>query len=420
MGNNVSTNTLTGLAGEIQNAVNQLKQEVAVVRESTASIKAQCETLNSYNNQQVTGSARTEKKYKKGRNDKTVLDKTIVRRERWEITGQEEILGDCNNIENELASLEDSLALLTSEATNIELVSEVIESYIQSIQTELGENIDSKVLNSAFATLGASIAYNAADAANGNYISKDKILDEYWNSSVLRFERQANGSYLIYKKDENGTEVAMGFTSALTATTYLTQVKQSTTGSSKQQTTKDVPKEVENPTPPKNTKTTILGEVDLDEAEARKKEVFETLAPGGDYEKVKQNSEQERQRVEELLMPNKKPASKQQAEKVIISSKVDPNATSTVINQSSKDINKTMEQVKNNPVGSSVEQTASTLGAGTSGKFGSNISTPTEAAQKEIPKTDPADAGILGTFNGSSKTNPSLNEINNQALNNNK
>ena len=243
MNNNVSTNALTNLAGEITSAVGNLKSVVEATKESSANVVAQCETLGSYNNQKVAGSDTVKNIMKKDKDGNNQIDKSISYWKVWQISGQEEIKNACHNLEQELSYLEDTITAITSEKTNIESIAEVIEQYIQNVQNELGDSIDSSILASAFGVLGTSIAYSAEEAGENNYISRDKILDEYWTGFPLRFERQPNGTYLIYKKEANGQEVAMGYTSALTATLYFSKLKNEIKGPTQTSTPISTPKE---------------------------------------------------------------------------------------------------------------------------------------------------------------------------------
>ena len=220
MQSNVNVDELNGVALEIAKSIQQLNQSISDFKETSNSIKGQCETLNGYNGQKVAGTTTKEQVY-----DDKGYSSTIETYKIWDIEGQVPLESDCNTLEQELDDMEESISNLKLEASDLELIADTIEGYIKSIQDELGEDIDPSILAGAFGVLEGGIAYDSYSAGTGNFISSKHILSEYWTDKTLRFERKSNGTYTIYQKDENGKEVAMGYTTALTAALYMKELK---------------------------------------------------------------------------------------------------------------------------------------------------------------------------------------------------
>lgn len=217
MQSNVNTKELNGIALEIAKNIESLNNSIASFKDATANITNQCETLNGYNGQRVAGSTTIDKKY----NEEGEYYRTVETYQTWQIEGQNELESNCNNLENQLDSIDESLSSLKLETSDLELIADTIDGYIQQIQEKLGENIDTSILASAFGTLSAGIAFDSYSANTGNFVSPNHILTEYWTDKSLHFEKNADGSYTIYQKDDNGNEVAMGYTTALTAALYM-------------------------------------------------------------------------------------------------------------------------------------------------------------------------------------------------------
>ena len=220
MQNNVNVEELNGVALEIAKSIQALNQSISDFKETSNSIKGQCETLNGYNGQKVAGTTTKEQVY-----DDKGYSSTIETYKIWDIEGQVPLESDCNTLEQELDDMEESISNLKLEASDLELIADTIEGYIKSIQDELGEDIDPSILAGAFGVLEGGIAYDSYSAGTGNFISAKHILSEYWTDKTLRFERNSNGTYTIYQKDANGKEVVMGYTTAVTAAVYMKVVK---------------------------------------------------------------------------------------------------------------------------------------------------------------------------------------------------
>ena len=225
MQNNVNVDELNGVALEIAKSIQQLNQSISDFKETSNSIKGQCETLNGYNGQKVAGTTTKEQVY-----DDKGYSSTIETYKIWDIEGQVPLESDCNTLEQELDDMEESISNLKLEASDLELIADTIEGYIKSIQDELGEDIDPSILAGAFGVLEGGIAYDSYSAGTGNFISSKHILSEYWTDKTLRFERNSNGTYTIYQKDKNGKEVVMGYTTALTAALYMKELKNKVNG----------------------------------------------------------------------------------------------------------------------------------------------------------------------------------------------
>ena len=221
MTNNVSTEGLNGIALEIVNTINSLNSSIDNIKECSNNIKVECEKLKYYDKQRVSGSTSIQKQYFESGENKGEYKNTLVTYKIWQIEGQEELGENCRTLEQQLEEAKESISLLKLETEDIELIADTIDNYIMSIQEELGENIDTSILASAFGTLSSTIAFDSYNASTGNFVSTKHLLTEYWTDKTLRFAKNDNGTYTIYQKDENGNEVAMGYTTALTAALYM-------------------------------------------------------------------------------------------------------------------------------------------------------------------------------------------------------
>lgn len=221
MTNNVSTEGLNGIALEIVNTINSLNSSIDNIKECSDNIKVECEKLKYYDKQRVSGSTSIQKQYFESGENKGEYKNTLVTYKIWQIEGQEELGENCRTLEQQLEEAKESISLLKLETEDIELIADTIDNYIMSIQEELGENIDTSILASAFGTLSSTIAFDSYNASTGNFVSTKHLLTEYWTDKTLRFAKNDNGTYTIYQKDENGNEVAMGYTTAITAALYM-------------------------------------------------------------------------------------------------------------------------------------------------------------------------------------------------------
>lgn len=221
MTNNVSTEGLNGIALEIVNTINSLNSSIDNIKECSNNIKVECEKLKYYDKQRVSGSTSIQKQYFESGENKGEYKNTLVTYKIWQIEGQEELGENCRTLEQQLEEAKESISLLKLETEDIELIADTIDNYIMSIQEELGENIDTSILASAFGTLSSTIAFDSYNASTGNFVSTKHLLTEYWTDKTLRFAKNDNGTYTIYQKDENGNEVAMGYTTAITAALYM-------------------------------------------------------------------------------------------------------------------------------------------------------------------------------------------------------
>ena len=225
MQSNVNTKELNGIALEIAKNIESLHTNIGNYRDTATSIINQCEILDGYNGQRVAGSTIIDEKY----DENGEYNKTIETYKIWRIEGQSELESNCSNLESQLENIEETLTNLKLETSDMELIADAIEGYIETIQEELGEDIDPSVLASAFGTLSTGIAFDSYSASTGNFISPEHILTEYWTDKALRFEKNSDGTYTIYQKDNNGNEIAMGYTTALTAALYMKKIKDLTT-----------------------------------------------------------------------------------------------------------------------------------------------------------------------------------------------
>ena len=237
MTNNISTEGLNGIALEIVNTINSLNSSIDNIKECSYNVKVECEKLKYYNKQKVSGSTSIEKQYFESGKNKGDYKNTLVTYKVWQIEGQEELGESCRSLEQQLEEAKESISLLKLETEDIELIADTIDNYIMSIQEELGENIDTSILASAFGTLSSTIAFNSYNASTGNFVDTKQILSEYWTDKALHFKRNPDGTYTIYQKDENGNEVAMGYTTAITAAIYMKNLKENVNNTKQSKTT---------------------------------------------------------------------------------------------------------------------------------------------------------------------------------------
>lgn len=237
MASNVNTKELSGLALEIAQNIESINNSISEFKECTKNITTQCETLNSYNGKRVAGTFETYKEYYETGENAGEYKRTVEKYSTWVINGQDELESNSDNLEQILDDIEESISDLKLETSDIELIAETIEGYILQLQEDLGENIDTSILASAFGTLSTGIAYDSYSASNGNFVSTNHLLTEYWTDKTLRFEKNSDGTYTIYQKDDDGNEVAMGYTTALTATLYLKNLNGLVNGNNKSATT---------------------------------------------------------------------------------------------------------------------------------------------------------------------------------------
>ncbi len=220
MTKNVSTEGLRGLSLEIANNINSLNNSIDTFKDYNIKIRNDCKRLSEYNGSKVSGSSRFEKVNNKQGDYQHTLEKYEV----WQIEGQEEVESNCNNLEKGLEDIENSISSLKLETSDMDLIADTIDGYIKSVEAELGENIDTSTLASAFGVLSSSIAFNSYNASTNNFVDTKQILSDYWTDGTLHFEKNADGTYTIYQ-NENGNRVAMGYTTALTAALYMKNLK---------------------------------------------------------------------------------------------------------------------------------------------------------------------------------------------------
>ena len=132
------------------------------------------------------------------------------------INGTEIVAASCNEIKNQMDSIaNEELFKLISQSDK----SHDFAGYIAKKEHELNKLLEG---NSAdlmdaykylFATTG--IASNAVDAKNNDMIPENAVSHntDDWAGGI-RFKKMENGTYLIYKIDKNGNEIAMGYTTA--------------------------------------------------------------------------------------------------------------------------------------------------------------------------------------------------------------
>ncbi len=231
---NVSTEGMNAAAGSISGASASAKAAIENMKAEANKIIELCGRIEGFNGQYVSGhEPKTVIQYE----DYTMENGEIGQKEirfrsyqKWRVSSPSGISAAASSIISELESLEASLTDFGAAATEIEGRSDVIDSYMNTIMSQLGSNIDQSTLMGAFraggllSALKLHIAYDAEQAANGQFISDDKILSEYWTDKPLSFERQENGTYAIYQEDDNGNQVLMGYTTGATALGYMTSL----------------------------------------------------------------------------------------------------------------------------------------------------------------------------------------------------
>ena len=106
-----------------------------------------------------------------------------------------------------------------------------IANAIGKAEKEINKHISSDVRNKALLVLfDDGMASNEYDAKHRDFIDPKNI--HYPNGGdwdgEIEFERQSNGTYLIYKKDKNGNKIPMGYTTAQGKRKYYNEIAKNT------------------------------------------------------------------------------------------------------------------------------------------------------------------------------------------------
>lgn len=222
---NVSTNGIRGCAAEISNVISVTSSLSNKVQEACNDISSALNILNGYNGLIVKGTR--EDKWPKNNNG---LDVKQTYANVWKITK----LGSSGNVETliKLASeATNIISTVKSQVSDIEGIASAIDSYINSINTQLSEVgpalLTSDMLSAAYLAIGkdgvakANLATSGEDINNRNFINYSDIKDNGLANTKLSFVLQDDGSYRVYS---NGKETEF-YTTGLAAAFYQKTLK---------------------------------------------------------------------------------------------------------------------------------------------------------------------------------------------------
>lgn len=222
---NVSTNGIKGCAAEISNVINITTSIADKVQAACSDISNANSMLKSYNGAVVKGT----------REDKTTKNSDGLNIKQtyanfWKITGlggdgNVSVLKDLSNEANRIIST------VKSQVSDIEGIASAIDSYINSINTQLSEVgpalLTSDMLSAAYLAIGkdgvakANLATSGEDINNRNFINYSDIKDNGLANTKLSFVLQDDGSYRVYS---NGKETEF-YTTGLAAAFYQKTLK---------------------------------------------------------------------------------------------------------------------------------------------------------------------------------------------------
>lgn len=228
--NNVSIEGINSGANELIATIASCKASISKIKSEVESITSLASEINDYNGKLVTGSHKPVAQYNtrvENGIEKKSYSHTVHHWQEWKITGATDVIATKDQLISELSEIENSLDSLSVEVNNLYGSAEVIDKYITTIQNDLdnGKGLTQEQLKVNFySSLRRKISFTDEDASNGQFISKDKILSDYWIDKSLKFEKQENGSYAIYQENDVGNMVLMGYTSASGALSYMSSV----------------------------------------------------------------------------------------------------------------------------------------------------------------------------------------------------
>lgn len=221
----VSTNGIKGCAAEISNVINITTSIADKVQAACSDISNANSMLKSYNGAVVKGT----------REDKTTKNSDGLNIKQtyanfWKITGlggdgNVSVLKDLSNEANRIIST------VKSQVSDIEGIASAIDSYINSINTQLSEVgpalLTSDMLSAAYLAIGkdgvakANLATSGEDINNRNFINYSDIKDNGLANTKLSFVLQDDGSYRVHS---NGKETEF-YTTGLAAAFYQKTLK---------------------------------------------------------------------------------------------------------------------------------------------------------------------------------------------------
>ena len=219
------TNWIKGCAAEISNVINITTSIADKVQAACSDISNANSMLKSYNGAVVKGT----------REDKTTKNSDGLNIKQtyanfWKITGlggdgNVSVLKDLSNEANRIIST------VKSQVSDIEGIASAIDSYINSINTQLSEVgtalLTSDMLSAAYLAIGkdgvakANLATSGEDINNRNFINYSDIKDNGLANTKLSFVLQDDGSYRVYS---NGKETEF-YTTGLAAAFYQKTLK---------------------------------------------------------------------------------------------------------------------------------------------------------------------------------------------------
>lgn len=219
---NVSTNGIRGCAAEINSVISITSSTTNKIQTACNEISNATSLLNGYNGAIVKGT----------REDKIVensdgykIKQTYA--QHWKISGLDNTdnISTLSNLANEVSSI---ISTVKSQVSDIDGIASAIDSYINSVDTQLSETaITSDMLSAAYLAIGkdgvtkANLATSGEDINNRNFINYSDIKDNGLANTKLSFVLQNDGSYKVYS---NGKETEF-YTTGLAAAFYQKSLK---------------------------------------------------------------------------------------------------------------------------------------------------------------------------------------------------
>lgn len=222
---NVSTNGIRGCAAEINSVISITLSTTNKIQTACNEISNATSLLNGYNGAIVKGT----------REDKIVENSDGYKIKQtyaqyWKISGLDNTdnISTLSKLANEVSSI---ISTVKSQVSDIEGIASAIDSYINSINTQLSEVgpalLTSDMLSAAYLAIGkdgvakANLATSGEDINNRNFINYSDIKDNGLANTKLSFVLQDDGSYRVYS---NGKETEF-YTTGLAAAFYQKTLK---------------------------------------------------------------------------------------------------------------------------------------------------------------------------------------------------
>lgn len=223
----VSTEGIRETNREISDAVHILRSVARETSSKCSAIKGYASELNGYNGARVKESIHT-----------IGLKENITPTTNYSITTYKcyntfnidtgNIVDTANNLSQRADEVYETVAKILAKVSDIDGIAEIIEVYIEKVQSVLGDNISAKALGAASLAIGqegiakANLAKSSDDLKRRSFIDYEAFKnDANFSSGKLSFELQEDGSYAV---KSNGKFTGY-YTSGLTAALYLDTIR---------------------------------------------------------------------------------------------------------------------------------------------------------------------------------------------------